>query len=208
MSPGDTAFFKWIYSVSGGSEDSITFNATVNNAKQGNFVQASVEFFSIDADSVSAQNAGVLQMKYESLEWTQGSGWSTGWNLNASKNTAWRLNVTNNDPTDTFYFGENTAMLLTPTTGGTTAYYIVNGSTTEPIVTPYTDLGYSVGPGDQLRIYFGASGAGGAGEVKTGSSGIYESPIMMFGEMCSGGSCPGSGTPYGQTIPFLGILLE
>jgi hypothetical protein len=208
LSPGDTAFFKWIYTVSGSSDDTITFNATVNNAKQGNFVQESVEFFNIDADSVSAQNAGVLQMKYESLEWTQGSGWSTGWNLSPTTNTAWRINVTNNDPTDTFYFGENTAMLLTPTGGGTTEYYIVNGSTTTPIVTAYTDLGYSVGPGDQLRIYFGASAPGGAGEVKTGSSGIYESPIMMFGEMCSGGSCPGSGTPYGQTIPFLGILLE
>jgi hypothetical protein len=49
---------------------------------------------------------------------------------------------------------------------------------------------------------------GGACEINTGSSGIYESSIMMFGEMCSGGIYPGSGTPYGQTIPFLGILLE
>jgi hypothetical protein len=49
---------------------------------------------------------------------------------------------------------------------------------------------------------------GGACEVKTGSSGICESTIMMFVEMCSGWSYLGSGTPYGQTIPFLGILLE
>lgn len=68
LSAGDTAFFKWIYTVSGSSGDKITFNATVNNAKQGNYVQESVEFFNIDADSVSAQNAGVLQVKYDSLE--------------------------------------------------------------------------------------------------------------------------------------------
>ncbi len=49
---------------------------------------------------------------------------------------------------------------------------------------------------------------GEACEVNTGSSRIYESSIMMFGEMCSGGRYPGSCIPYGQTIPFLGILLE
>ncbi len=49
---------------------------------------------------------------------------------------------------------------------------------------------------------------GEACEVNTGSSRICESSIMMFGEMCSGGRYPGSGIPYGQTIPFLGILLE
>ena len=208
LSPGDTAFFKWIYSVTGSTGDTITFNATVDNAKQGNYVQESVEFFSIDADSLSAQNAGVLQMIYTSLEWTQGSAWSSGWNLEASTDTVWRINVTNNDASNTFYFGEDTVMLLTPVGGTATEYYIVNGSTTDPTVTAYTDLGYSVGPGDEIRIYFGATKAGGAIEVKTGSKGVYESPIMMFGEMCSGGSCPGSGTPYGQTIPFLGILLE
>ena len=209
LSHGDTAFFKWIYTVTGGGTgDVITFNATIDNAKQGNYVQENVEFFTFDADSVSAQNAGVLQMKYESLEWTQGAGWSSGWNLSPTTSTAWRLNVTNNDPTDTFYFGDNTALLLTPTGGGTTEFYIVNSTTTDPTVTAYTDLAHSIGPGGELRIYFGATGPGGTGEPKTGSSGIYESPILMFGKMCSGGGCPGSGTPYGQTIPFLGILLE
>jgi len=208
LSPGDTSFFKWVYTVSGSSGDKITFNATVNNAKQGNYVQESVEFFSIDADSLSAQNAGVLQMRYDTLEWTQGSTWSSGWNLDASTNTAWRITVTNNDSDNTFYFGEDTVLLLTPTGGGTTEYYIVNGSTTNPTVTAYTDLGYSISPGADLLVYFGASSPGGENEVKTGAKGVYESPILMFGEMCSGGSCPGSGTPYGQTIPFLGILLE
>ncbi|MGH1568234.1 MAG: hypothetical protein ACRBBZ_03435 [Nitrosopumilus sp.] len=44
---------------------------------------------------------------------------------------------------------------------------------------------------------------GGAFEVNTGSSGICESSTMIFGEVCSGGSYPESGTPYGQTISFL-----
>jgi len=208
LSHGDTAFFKWIYTVAGGSTDTITFNATVNNAKQGNYVQEKVEFFNIDADSVSAQNAGVLQIKYETLEWTQGSAWSSGWNLSPSVDTVWRINITNNDPTDTFYFGDDTALLLTPTSGGTTEFHIVDSSTTTPTVTAYTDLDHSVGPGAELRVYFGATKAGGSIEVKSGSAGIYESPILVFGEMCSGGSCPGSGTQYGQTIPFLGVLLE
>lgn len=74
-------------------------------------------------------------------------------------------------------------------------------------VTAYTDLGYSVGPGDEIRVYFGSATPGGTGEVKTGSVGIYESPILLFG-ICAQVKGPGSGTLYGQTIPFLGILLE
>jgi hypothetical protein len=30
----------------------------------------------------------------------------------------------------------------------------------------------------------------------------------MYGEMCTGGSCPGTGSSYGQTITFLEIQLE
>ncbi|MFB5619683.1 MAG: hypothetical protein ACE5RC_00925 [Nitrosopumilus sp.] len=208
LSPGDTAFFKWIYTVTGSATDSITFNATVNNAKQGNYVQESVEFFSIDADSVSAQNAGVLQMSYESLEWTQGSGWSTGWNLSDTTSTAWRLNVTNNHPTNTFYFGDDTVLLMTPGGGSSKTFYIVENATATGTLTAYTDLDHSVGPGNELRIYFGSKDPAGSTSQSTGTAGIYESPILMFGKMCSGGGCPGSGTPYGQTIPFLGILLE
>lgn len=208
LSTGDTAFFKWIYEVTGDSNDSITFNATVDNAKQGNYVEETVEFFSIDADSLSAQNAGVLQMRYDSLEWTQGSGWSTGWNLSDTTATAWRINVTNNHPTNTFYFGDDTVLLLTPGGGSSKEFYIVDDATSTGTLTAYTDLDHSVGPGDDLRIYFGSKDPSDTSSQNTGTAGIYESPILMFGKMCSGGSCPGSGTPYGQTIPFLGILLE
>lgn len=211
LSPGDTAFFKWIYTVTGSANDSITFNATINNAKQGNYVQESVEFFNIDADSVSAQNAGVLQVDYASLQWIQGtSDWTSGWNLDTNSDTVWRINVTNNDLSNTFYIGEDTALLLKPIGGSANTFYIVENATANlPTITAYTDLSYSIAPGEESQVYFGATTPGGISESKTpANKGINESPILMFGEMCSGGSCPGSGTKYGQTIPFLGILLE
>jgi archaellum component FlaG (FlaF/FlaG flagellin family) len=209
LSPGDTAFFKWVYEVSGNYGDEITFNATVNNAKQGNFAEENVAFFTLDADSVSAQNAGVLQVQYDSLEWTQGSSWSSGWNLSTNTDTVWRIIITNNDPTNTFYIGEDSALLLTRVGGATNEFYIVDSATTTPTVTAYTEHDQSIGPGDELLVYFGATTSGGAIESKTpANKGINESPILMFGEMCSGGSCPGTGSSYGQTIPFLGILLE
>ena len=212
LSHGDTSFFKWVYTITGSNEDTVTFNATVNNAKQGNFVTEQIEIVHLDNNSLLVENAGVLQVDYNSLEWAQAtSDWSSGWNLNTNDNTVWRINVTNNHPTDTFYIGEHTALLLLPVAGSSkNPFYIgANATTNPPTISAYPDLNQSIDPGQDTRVYFGATQPGGITEADTpAQKGINQSPILIFGEMCSGGGCPGSGDSYGQNIPFLGILLE
>ena len=212
LSYGDTAFFKWVYTVTGDDADTVTFNATVNDAKQGNFISELVEITILDDDSLLVENAGVLQVDYASLEWAQGtSDWSTGWNLADNVDTVWRINVTNNHPTDTFYVGDDSTMILLPVAANTKSpFYIAASATTNPpTITAYTDLNESISPGQEVRIYFGAFTAGSATETDTPSqNGVNQSPILLFGKMCSGGGCPGSGTSYGQNIPFVGILIE
>ena len=213
LMPGDTAFFKWIYRVTGSEGETVTFNATINNAKQGNYVTEPIEFVNIELGSVVlAQNAGLLQVEYESLEWAQeGNDWSTGWSLTKNKATVWRINVTNNHADNTFYLGDNTALLILPTgTGAKSTFYVAaSGSSNPPTITGYTDLSQSIAPGEELRIYLGATTSGGTTvEVMPNQLGINQAPILIFGTMCSSGGCPGSGTAYGQTIPFLGILIE
>ena len=208
---GDTAFFKWVYEVSGTEGDTIAFNATINNAKQGNYVIEQVEFVGLTG-TVLAQNAGLLQVDYKSLEWAQGtSDWSSGWSLNNGDGTVWRINIKNNDPLDTFYIGDDTALVMTRVASASTSvFYIGDSATTNPpTIAAYTDLSQSIAPGQELLVYFGATQSGGTSEESTpAQKGINQSPILVFGKMCSGGGCPGSGTEYGQTIPFLGILLE
>ncbi len=48
------------------------------------------------------------------------------------------------------------------------------------MVTAHTDLGYDVGPCEELLVYFDASSPGGASEVKSGSTGIYKFLILIF----------------------------
>ncbi len=209
---GDTAFFKWIYEVTGSEGDSVIFNATINNAKQGNYVTEPVKFVNIVLGAVLAQNAGLLQVDYESLEWAQGtSDWSTGWNLATGVETVWRINITNNDPDVSFYLGEDTALTMIRAEGAsTTVFYLGDSATTNPLtLNAYTDLSQSIASGEERRVYFSATNPGGTTEAKTpAQKGINQAPILIFWKMCSGGGCPGSGTTYGQTIPFLGILLE
>ena len=51
-----------------------------------------------------------------------------------------------------------------------------------------------IAPGEE-RVYFGATADGNADEFKTPvNKGVNESSMLMFGKMCSGGSCPGSGS--------------
>jgi len=208
---GDTAFFKWIYEVSGSEGDTVAFNATINNAKQGNYVIEQVEFVSL-LGTVLAQNAGLLQVDYKSLEWAQDTGdWSTGWSLSDGTDTVWRISIKNNDPTDTFYIGDDTALVMTRVASASTSvFYIGDSATTNPLtINAYTDLSQSISPGQELVVYFGATTSGGTNEESTpAQQGINQAPILIFGKMCSGVGCPGSGTEYGQTIPFLGILLD
>ena len=211
LTNGNTAFFKWIYEVNGIEGDTIAFNATINNAIQGNYVIEPVEFVGL-LGTVLAQNAGLLQVDYKSLEWAQGtSDWSTGWSLNNGDDTVWRINIKNNDPIDTFYIGDDTALVMTRVASASTSvFYIGDSATTNPpTINEYTDLSQSIAPGQELSVYFGATQPGGTNEESTpAQKGINQSPILIFGKMCSGGGCPESGTEYGQTIPFLGILLE
>jgi len=211
LMPGNTAFFKWIYKVTGNEGDTIAFNATINNAMQGNYVIEQVKFVTL-LGTILAQNAGLLQVDYKSLEWAQDDNdWSSGWSLNNGDDTVWRINITNNDPTDTFYIGEDTALVMTRVASASTSvFYIGNSATANPpTINAYTDLSQSISPGQELRVYFGATQPGGITEENTpAQKGINQSPILIFGKMCSGGGCPGSGLEYGQTIPFLGILID
>ncbi len=159
-----------------------------------------------------AQNAGLLQVDYKSLEWAQGSSdWSTGWSLSDGTDTVWRISIKNNDPIDTFYIGDDTALVMTRVASASTSvFYIGDSATTNPLtINAYTDLSQSISPGQELVVYFGATDSGGTNEARTpAQQGINQAPILIFGKMCSGVGCPGSGIEYGQTIPFLGILLD
>lgn len=92
----------------------------------------------------------------------------------------------------------------------TSVFYIGDSATTNPpTINAYTDLSQNISPGQELRVYFGATQPGGTAIENTPSqTGINQSPILVFGMMCNGGGCPGSGITYGQTIPFLGMLVE
>ena len=61
----ETVFFKWVYKITGDQGDEIRFNATVVNAKQGNFVTDSVtlsiaQIATFAEQSLSAAQAGSL----------------------------------------------------------------------------------------------------------------------------------------------------
>ncbi len=212
LTHGETAFFKWVYEIGGDEGDTVTFNATVNNAKQGNYVTDPIRIVAAPADLTGfIENAGKLTATYDSLEWAQGAtgGWRSGWNLDNNAATVFRMNITNNDDTDTFYMGEDTSIVLDPLGSSPQIFYVGSTATTDPPnIIAYTDLSQTISPGQDLRVYFGATTPGGGQEEKTpAGTGIQVTPILFFGKLCSGGGCPDSGSDYGQNIPFLGILI-
>jgi len=211
---GETAFFKWVYEVSGNSGGKVTFNVTINNAKQGNYVTEPIEIISVPPDDTAfVENAGTITADYDSIEWGQkGNGWASGFNIDNNRETVWRVNVTNNDPSLTFYIGEDTAFVLDRLGGTATEFFLAgsaNPNPDPPTITAYTDESQILTPGQKATVYFGATSTGGSTVTSTPpQSDYYRVPIVIFGTMCSGGGCPGSGTAYGQNIPFIAILIS
>jgi len=79
--PAQTAFFNWVYQVQGNAGDVITFNVTIANAKQGNWVTNDVKFanpklaeqsgVAIQASGISISkdyNSGTLHFHVESTD--------------------------------------------------------------------------------------------------------------------------------------------
>ncbi len=213
LTHGETAFFKWVYNIGGDEGDVIIFNATINNAKQGNYVTDPIRIVVAPADVTGfIENAGKLTAEYDSLEWAQhSSGWSSGWNLDNNAATVFRMNITNNDDIDTFYMGEDTALILDPLGANPQIFYVGDSAIlggNDPNIIAYTDLSQTIAPGLEARVYFGATIPGGGQEESTpAGTGIQQTPLLFFGKLCSGGGCPGAGSDYGQNIPFLGILI-
>jgi len=212
---GETAFFKWVYRITGNPGATVTFNATINNAKLGNYVTETIELISVPPDpSAFSKNAGIITADYSSIEWGQkGGGWQTGFNLDNAADTVWKVNLTNNDPTLTFYIGEDAAFVLDRIGSTATEFFIAgsaNPTPNPPTITGYTDESQTLAPGVQATVYFGATTPGGSTVENTApQQEPYRVPILIFGTMCDvgGGGCPGSGTAYGQNIPFIAIRI-
>ena len=55
---GETVFFKWVYKITGDKEDIINFNATLVDAKKGNYIRESIQLVE---DAFSTQSGVSLQ---------------------------------------------------------------------------------------------------------------------------------------------------
>jgi len=156
---GQTTFFKFVYKITGDPKDRISFNATIVNAKQGNYATDSVEVADVATSATAKATAssvatsavisqmttisGRLAMNFTTFQFCEPSvgsctsnsaNWKAGWQVQSSHSYIWRVNITNYSSPDIF-LNNNTSILLlhVQTSGGgnmPTALFIKANSTT------------------------------------------------------------------------------
>jgi len=210
----ETVFFKYVYKITGDTKDKITFNATIANAKQGNYFVETVEV-------LPTVNPAMLTIDYASFRWTQGGQWNTGWNFAAGlilpEKTAFKVNFTNNNSTSTLWLSKSTMLVLDPWINPLKiSFYITNltiPNGVDPSITQtYTcpnpspnDYCLKVSSGQMVTLYFAASASQG-----NTPSGIlippdkFSSSLLIYGKYCGpteSKSC--TGTQYAQNMPLI-----
>ncbi len=145
---GQTVFLKWVYKITGDPGAKMIFNATIANAKAGNYVMDRVQVADVATiatatsaatstassiarsayTSLMTTTSGRLAMNFTSFQFCEPSAvsctsnsanWKAGWQVQAGHSYIWRVNITNYGSNDIF-LDANTAILLlhVQTTGG------------------------------------------------------------------------------------------
>jgi len=213
LAPGEIALFEWTYEVAGNSGDTITFNATVANAAQGNFVTDTSII-----DVAVSEGMGQIAMDFSSFEscdlpnkdcTSDSTKWENAWSVDKDSTYIFRLNVTNIG-TDNIVVKNNTAIMLmltetagTPPTSAIETYFIKADSTTsneDPGV--YIDESKTLTAGGNSEIlYFGLEAINVATIRNThGSSATAAVFLVIFGEI--------DGDPYSQNLPFQALQIK
>jgi hypothetical protein len=230
LSLGETAFFKWVYKINGENNDRIKFNATITDAKKGNYVMEGTEMAALATTTEVVTQltsiVGTLTMNFNSFQFCKpstqdctstSSNWTPGWKVSSGNNERYiyRINVTNNDNYD-IHLDNNSGILtfLVGTTGGggaATPVYLKNDST--PTVEDggaYTpNFSKELAKNSDTTVYFGASAVSSSTLQYLPSSGTYTVNIVLFGynDIDDNGSHD-STSPYSQNMPFQGLCAD
>jgi hypothetical protein len=229
LSPGEMAFFEWTYYVEGNKDNKITYNTTIANAVQGNFVTDTTQI-AVPPVSESAINevlggqVGIISMNFTSFEYCEpasddctsdSSAWAGAWNVTKNTKFLWRMNSTNNGIYDiTLEKHTSLFMLLAVEQGGTTpkTFFIKADSTTtneDPGV--YNDHSKVLTAGGVSQIiYFGLAKVDETTLENTDNDvGVSTIFVLLFGhEDKNTNGYDSSDTPYSQNLPFKSILLS
>jgi len=234
LSPGEVAFFQWKYSVIGTDGDTVTYNATLTNAVQGNNVTDTV---TIDIAPVAQSSinevlggiVGVLSMNFTSFEACDvpndnckknTAAWTRAWDLNTDTFYTWRIDLTNNGLYD-LIVDENTALIfMVGVSGGGSAtplpYFIRAPSTSSnedpgEYNPPGCDCPLIILVNGTETIYFASKGTSGSDREKTfGSPGVIAVFMLMVAHEDRNGSgdIDSGDEPYGQNLPFQSFTIS
>jgi len=231
LNPNESAFFEWTYEITGDDGDKITFNATVSNAKQGNYITDTVI---IDSPPVSETQItelisiaqGVLQLNFTTFEFCEpapddctsdSSAWTNAWDGKQGTEYLWRINMTNNGDED-LLVEEHTALFMlraqTGGGGGLPRSFFLKADSTPSVEDPgaYTDHSKIIPKdGTAAVLYFGVTAAGSSNLQTTHpDDGIYAVTVLIFGhdDVNDNGSYDDPGDPpYSQNLPFIALRL-
>src|SRR5574341_815437 len=213
----ETAFFKYVYKITGDPRDKIIFAATIQNAKPGNWVTETIELL----PTMSSQ---MLMLDYASFRWAQGGQWNTGWTIAGGtaldpKETALKVDFTNNNSTSTLWLSKNTMITLEAWLATfNVPFYITNETIPDgaqpSISQTYTcpspspdDYCLKVAPNEKVTLYLAASAPQGNTVSALGVLLLQEkfsTNLQIYGKYCGlteSKDC--TGTPYAQNIPLV-----
>jgi len=228
VQPGDIALFEAQYLVIGGNTEVLTFNATIANAVQGNFVQenATIDIAPVSESAINevlGGQVGILSMNFTSFEYCkpEGSGqqdctsdssdWSRAWNVTKNTKYLYRLNITNSGTLPIILEKATNIIQLSVTSGGSGSspkpYYIRDDSTPS-VENPgaYTDLSKTLpaNPNVSTVMYLGGKGFDDDALASTDSNhGIVAVFVVLFGyQDLTGDGKTADDPPYAQNLPF------
>jgi len=225
LKPGDTAFFEAMYLVTGTENQQVTFNATVANAEQGNYVTdtTTVDIAPVSEvaiSSVLSGQVGTISMNYTTFEAcdveadnceSNSNKWVRAWDLTIDTFYIFRLNVTNNGDDD-IILDEHTTLVLMPAFSGGSAtaqipYFIkADSTTTTEDSGAYTNYDKILNAtGESEILYFGTKTVGTDPLEKLPSApGIGGVFMIFFGfEDANGNRTVQPSDPaYSQNLPF------
>jgi hypothetical protein len=215
---GETIFFKYVYKINGDSGDKMRLNATITNAKQGNYITEQIEIAD-PLQSGQAQNAvfsalsqqiGSIMLEHDTLAWTNTNGDDQsgihtegypGFGVLDDEKIMWSVNFTNKDPLGrNLTLNKNTFLQTTGTGGGTKEWYICDGLKSPPQqgkiqeydTTNPVVLTYNA----TTTVYFGDADPQSGDGAEATPSPTTEGLLIVL----SGGWDDDS--VYGQTLPF------
>jgi len=233
LQPGEVALFEATYLVTGGNLEKITFNATIANAVQGNFVTdtAQIDIAPVSESAINevlGGQVGILSMNFTSFEACKPEGqdqmdctsdspdWFRSWELWKNTRYLYRLNFTNSG-VNPIILEKATSIMMIPLTeggsGGSPKPFMIREDSTTTVENPgfYIDLTKTLpaNPDVTTIVYFGSKGidddAIATTDSNKGSAAVF---IVMFAyEDKNGNGWDASDPTYAQTLPFQALRL-